>query len=59
MKWITEVKYSRIAVPEELAFETEAEAREYATQKEQNNPYVRWTAVRFGKKKYPHQESAR
>ena len=50
--WIAEVKYHRCAIPTETEFQTEEEAREYVRQKEQKNPYVRWTDVRFGERKY-------
>lgn len=42
---IVEVKYTKQAIPELRAFYNKDEARKFAQEKEQNNPYVRWTKV--------------
>ena len=43
--YIARIKYSHIAIPEELPFETKAEAEHFCKRKETNNPNVRWTEV--------------
>ena len=45
MKYYAVIKYSRIAVPDKIEFPSIAKAKEYAKQKEENNPSVRWTMV--------------
>ena len=50
-KWITEIKFSGLPVPEEIEWMDEKDAREYAAQ-QQKNPNIRWAKVRFGAIKY-------
>ena len=44
--FIAIVKYSKTAIPDEYNFETKQEAEQFCRDKEQHNPYVRWTEVK-------------
>ncbi len=43
--YIAKIKYTRIAIPDEIPFETKEEAEAFAKNKESQNPYVRWTEI--------------
>jgi len=50
--WIARIKYSRQAIPEEKEFPSREDAVACCKDKEESNPYVRWTEVDT-KRKYP------
>ena len=50
--FISRIKYSRQAIPEETEHATREEAEAHCKDKENSNPYVRWTEVDT-KRKYP------
>lgn len=50
--FIARIKYSHQAIPEEKEFATRGEAEACCKDKENNNPYVRWTEVDT-KRNYP------
>jgi len=50
--FIARIKYSRQAIPEETEFAAREDAAAHCTDKQKNNPYVRWTEVDT-KRKYP------
>jgi hypothetical protein len=50
--FIARIKYSKIAFPTETEFATREDAEAHCKDKEENNPYVRWTEVDT-ERKYP------
>lgn len=50
--FIARIKYSRQAIPTETEFAAREDAAAHCTDKQRNNPYVRWTEVDT-KRKYP------
>ena len=51
-EWYARIKYHRQAIPTEYGFDSKELADSFAKQKEQSNPYVRWTEV-DQKRQYP------
>ncbi len=45
MLYIAKIKYTHIAIPDEIPFETKEEAETFAKNKELQNPNVRWTEI--------------
>lgn len=54
-KTIVRVKYHRQAIPTEYSFDSREKAEKFAKDKEQNNPYVRWTEI-DNEVKYPNRK---
>ena len=50
--FIARIKYSKCAIPTETEFASRENAEAHCIDKENHNPYVRWTEVDT-KRKYP------